>query len=110
MEENKCISYLSVVRSLRHHCSLSWNPLELRLGAQATRKQPNKNFVQFFWEDLRGKSHSLGGLKGVRFVFDILYSLKAKMFAAKLMVGRLFSFWEGLFSGAMLVSGRVYLT
>ena len=24
------------------------------------------------------------------------------------MVGRLLSFWEGLFSGAMLVSGRVF--
>ena len=58
MEENTFISYLSVVRSLRHHCFLSWNPLELRLGAQATRKQPNKSFVQFFFGRICGESHT----------------------------------------------------
>ena len=79
---------------------------------QTRAQQPNKNFWQIFGRILGGKSHSLGGEKGVRFVFDILYFLKKMMFAAKLMVGRLCSFWEGLFSGAMSVSGRVrvYLT
>ena len=45
----------------------------------------------------------------IRYLYTFcIHSLKLTARPWKLMVGRWFSFWDGLFSGAVLVSGRVY--
>ena len=85
-------------------CKWTW-----RWGRKGKRNHSSN--LKKGYEDTYNKTQNSSPSKKYQFFVTFLgiHSLKLTVRTWKWMVGRWISFWDGLFSGAMLVSGRVYV-